>query len=408
MPDNVPLAAPELAARDMSPNAWEGSLRRWDAYNGIILAATIGVVLAAGPAGGRPVAVAALAAMAPWYLIIGRPATTADDAGSVTWPAWRGPVYLAGLIALLAVAVTASSQAAYILLVLCPQCFMALPSFGRAVLAVIVVNCTPAIAVLADHQPGGAVAVAAGIAAAGIAFSLVFGGWITGIIRQSAERAELIEQLEATRAELATAHRDAGTLAERQRMSAEIHDTLAQGFASIVMLLQAVEAGLATDPDGAGQHLRLATQTARENLAAARALVAGLAPAELEGGTLDDALRRVAAQAHQGGVAADVEVTGSVRPLTTGAEVMLLRVCQEALANVRKHAGASRASVRLVYDVDQVRLVISDDGSGFDPAVVRGGYGLRGMRTRVAEAGGAFTVRSAPSAGTAVSVTVPA
>jgi signal transduction histidine kinase len=83
-------------------------------------------------------------------------------------------------------------------------------------------------------------------------------------------------------------------------------------------------------------------------------------------------------------------------------------VCQEALANVRKHARAGSASVRLGYDPDAVRLEVSDDGAGFDPDRVNGGYGLRGMRTRVAEVGGTLTVHSSPGAGTQVSATVPA
>lgn len=175
------------------------------------------------------------------------------------------------------------------------------------------------------------------------------------------------------------------------------------------MLVQAAEAGLAADPDGTRRHLALATETARENLAEARALVAGLTPATLDGGTLDDALRRVAAQvAGPGGLAADLEVTGITRPLGTSAEVMLLRVCQEALANVRKHAGASQASIRLACGEAEVGLVVTDDGAGFDPAAACGGYGLRGMRARVADAGGSLLVRSAPREGTAVSVTVPA
>jgi len=100
--------------------------------------------------------------------------------------------------------------------------------------------------------------------------------------------------------------------------------------------------------------------------------------------------------------------SGPARPLPMATEVMLLRVCQEALANVRKHAAAHSARVLLDYDPDAVRLEVSDDGAGFDPAAVSGGYGLRGMRTRVTEAGGTLTVDSAPGAGTRVSATVPA
>ena len=102
-------------------------------------------------------------------------------------------------------------------------------------------------------------------------------------------------------------------------------------------------------------------------------------------------------------------MSGRPRPLPMAAEVVLLRVCQEALANVRKHAErAVPSTVRLGYDPDAVRLEVSDDGAGFDPDRVNGGYGLRGMRTRVAEAGGTLTVCSAPGAGTRVSAAVPA
>jgi signal transduction histidine kinase len=415
MPQNIPLAAPGVAVSTRRehpprPDAWDGSMVRWDAYSAIILAATLAVVLLTGPAHGRVGCAAALAAMIPWYLLVGRPAMTGDhdDLPRGERPTWRGSLYLAGLVGLLTLALLASPQAAYILLALCPQCFMA-ESFRPAVVAVTALNCAPAAVALLQRQPADDVTIAAVVAAAGITFSVVFGSWILRIINQSKERAQLIEQLEATRAELASAHRDAGMLAERQRISADIHDTLAQGFASIVMLLQAAESGLRADPDGAGHHLQLAVQTARENLAEARTLVAGLAPAQLDGGTLDDALRRVAAQTRsQGGIAADVEVTGPTRPLSTSAEVVLLRVCQEALSNVRKHARASRASVQLAYDAGQVRLVVSDDGAGFDPTAVSNGYGLRGMRTRVAEAGGVLTVASTLSRGTAVTVTVPA
>jgi signal transduction histidine kinase len=87
---------------------------------------------------------------------------------------------------------------------------------------------------------------------------------------------------------------------------------------------------------------------------------------------------------------------------------MMLRVCQEALANVRKHSGARQAWIRMSYGAASVRLEISDDGKGFDPEAANGGYGLRGMRARVSEAGGQLAVRSAPGEGTSVSVEVPA
>jgi signal transduction histidine kinase len=415
MRQDIPLAAPGLAVaaaeeHRAQPHAWDGSMARWDVYSAAILAVTLAIVLITGPAHGRAGGAAALAAMIPWYVAVGRPAMTGDhdDAPGGQRRSWRGAAYLAGLVVLLAAALLATPQAAYILLALCPQCFMA-TSFRAAVVAVAALNCAPAAVALLQRRPAGEVTIAAYVAAGGLAFSVAFGTWVIKIIDQSKERAALIEQLEATRAELASAHRDAGMLAERQRISADLHDTIAQGLASIVMLLQAADSGLRADPESASAHLRLAVQTARENLAEARALVAGLAPAPLDGSTLADALRRVAAQAgRQGGITAEVEVTGPARPLPTSAEVVLLRVGQEALSNIRKHARAGRACVRLAYDAGQVRLVVTDDGAGFDPDMVRSGYGLSGMRARVAEAGGVLTVASTPSEGTAVTVTVPA
>jgi signal transduction histidine kinase len=402
--EDISLAAPGLAvsARPARQDAWQGGLRRWDAYYAVILAATLFILAVVRPPH-TALAGTALVAMIPWYLLVGRPAITADPDQP-----WRAAAYLTGLFGLLLAAEMAGGTITFVLLALCPQCFMMTP-FRPAVVAVTALNSTTLLAALVHGENGAQLAVAASIAALGTAFSVTFGSWIYKIINQSAERAELIEQLEATRAELAAAHREAGMLAERQRLSAEIHDTIAQGFASIVMLVQAAEASLAADADGARRHLALATETARENLAEARTLVAGLTPATLDGGTLDDALRRVAARAAgPGGLAADLEITGTARPLGTSAEVMLLRVVQEALANVRKHAGASLASIRLAYGEAEIRLEISDDGAGFDPAAACGGYGLRGMRARVAEAGGSLLVRSAPGEGTTVSVTVPA
>jgi signal transduction histidine kinase len=101
------------------------------------------------------------------------------------------------------------------------------------------------------------------------------------------------------------------------------------------------------------------------------------------------------------------EVTGAVRLLPTGTEVVLLRVGQEALANVRKHAAARQVTVRLEYGQDVVRLAVADDGAGFDPAAAHGGYGLRSMQDRVRQVGGTVQVTSAPGAGTEVRAEVP-
>jgi signal transduction histidine kinase len=197
-------------------------------------------------------------------------------------------------------------------------------------------------------------------------------------------------------------------MAERQRLAGEIHDTLAQGFSSILMLIQAAEAQLELSPVTARGQLSLAAQTARENLAEARTLVGGLASAQLQTGTLEEALRRITQRAGaELGIRASFSVDGTGRRLPAATEVVLLRTGQEALANVRKHAAAQSVAVRLCYAADSVRLDVTDDGAGFDPALVNGGYGLSGMRARVDEAGGTVAVRSARAQGTSVQVEVP-
>ena len=392
-------------------HAWTPSPRGWDIYYAVVLAAVL-LIIGIGPApGSRAVATGALAAMALWYLFVGR--QQMQPAGRPRSGGARAAVYITGVIALFAVAQSQDPNAWFLAFVLCPQ-FFCITEPRKAMAAAIILNALGGL-LLVYRAPGlFGMATAVGITAFGAGFSIAYGSWMVRIIEQSLEQAELIDQLEATRAELAQANHEAGVLAERQRLAGDIHDTIAQGFTSIVMLIQAAETEIGGDPAAARRHLGLAAETARENLAEARALVAALAPVQLDRGKLDDALRRLAGQtASQLGVSGDFQVGGSPRPLDTSAEVMLLRVCQEALANVRKHARARRAWVRLSYYPAMVRMEVGDDGAGFDPAVegggeVGGGYGLRGMRARVDEAGGLLTVRSAPGEGTSVCVEVPA
>jgi signal transduction histidine kinase len=413
VPNHVPLAAqagrvtPPLAGMPCPPSgredAWAAAPRRWDLYYAVVFTAVLVVIWVGTTPGQRFVAIPAMVAMVPWYVLVGRPMWI-RSAGS----AGRGAVYIAGIFVLFAAAQSQDPNAWFLAFVICPQ-FFHVTSTRLAMAAAIGLNALAGLLLVYRVHSLALAATSLAIAAAGIGFSLVYGGWVTRIIEQSRERAELIDQLEATRAELAQANHQAGMLAERQRLAGDIHDTIAQGFTSIVMLIQAAEAEIGSDPAAARRHLDLAGETARENLAEARALVAALAPVQLDGGKLDDALRRLAGQtASQLGVSGDFQVGGSPRPLDTSAEVMLLRVCQEALANVRKHARARRAWVRLSYDPATVRMEVGDDGAGFDPAAASSGYGLRGMRARVDEAGGRLTVRSTPGEGTSVCVEVPA
>jgi signal transduction histidine kinase len=407
VPDHVPLAKqagqlscpPEPAAPGPDQrHAWEAGGPRWDVFYLLVFVAVLVIVLVGAP-GSAAVAGAAVAALIPWYLLVGRPMWTGGRAG----PA-RAAIYVAGLFVLFGVAQSQNPEAWFLALAIAPQFFSFLDT-RLAVALCIGLNFLAAALLVARDPTAGTAAAAFGIAAAGGGYSLFYSAWVSRIIQQSAERAGIINQLEAARAELAAAQHEAGRLAERQRLAADIHDTLAQGFTSIVMLIQAAQAGLDGSHPQAARQLEVAAQTGRENLAEARALVAGLAPAELDGGTLPDALRRLS---RAPGLDASFALAGAPRQLPMPTEVVLLRVCQEALANVRKHARAQSATVRLGYDQGAVRLEVSDDGAGFDPARVSGGYGLRGMRARVAEAGGTLTVRSEPGAGTRVTAQVPA
>ena len=375
----------------------------WDVYFAVVLAATLVIVFATNEsATARVVAGVALLATVPLYLLLGRPAIRADR------DTRRGTIYVVCLVVLVVIAQTQVGAASWIMFAACPQCFMAM-TLPRAFAAVVALNTTPvALAVASIQRNPGSIAFVLGTVVLGLAFSLVFGTWIVRIIEQSRERAQLIERLEAAQAELAEVSRRAGTLAERQRLAGEIHDTLAQGLTSIVMLLQAADTEIGSDPPQARRHVGLATQTAREGLAEARAMVAALTPAHLDSGPLHEALARLTDRiGAELDIGARFEVCGKARPLSATAEVVLLRAGQEALANVRKHAHARDVCVVLSYDEHAVRLDVRDDGAGFDPAQVNGGYGLRGMRSRILQVGGSLLVKTHPGGGTALSVEVP-
>jgi signal transduction histidine kinase len=243
--------------------------------------------------------------------------------------------------------------------------------------------------------------------AASMVFSVLLGVWIYRVIDQSRERANLIAQLQATRTELAGAHHAQGVMAERERMAREIHDTLAQGFTSIVMLAQAAEAEAPRDPTAAARRLAAIEDVARENLAEARALVAAFSPLDLDTTTLRDAVERLADRfTRETGLTVDVQAP-EVAGLTRDQEVVLLRAAQEALTNIRRHAQARHVRIRLVVGQDDAQIDVVDDGVGFTPAQASQGFGLDGMRGRVAEVGGRVDVSSSPGAGTFVTVHVP-
>jgi signal transduction histidine kinase len=232
------------------------------------------------------------------------------------------------------------------------------------------------------------------------------------------ELSEVNRRLEATIAENEGLHRqllaqarEAGVLDERRRMAREIHDTLAQGLTGIVTQLQAAEQAASRtpgDPTGWRRHLDAATRLARESLTEARRSVDALRPEPLECGRLSEALTDVAERwSALNGIPALVTTTGTARPIDPEAEFALLRAAQEALANVARHARATRVGLTISYMENEVALDVRDNGVGFDPVVPEHGFGLVAMRQRIAALSGTLQVESEPGGGTAISACVP-
>ncbi|MDA0635741.1 sensor histidine kinase [Nonomuraea sp. MCN248] len=215
-------------------------------------------------------------------------------------------------------------------------------------------------------------------------------------------------------AQLLAQAREAGVLDERRRMAREIHDTLAQGLTGIIAQLQAAEQTHEV-PAPWRRPFDAVTNLARESLAEARRSVDALRPEPLRTARLSDALADVAGRwSKLHGLPVRVTTTGTVRPMTPEAEFALLRTAQEALANVARHAHATRVGVTLSYLEHEVALDVRDDGKGFDPAApgtgpatTGGGLGLTIMRQRVEGLSGTLRIESEPGAGTGISACLP-
>jgi len=256
----------------------------------------------------------------------------------------------------------------------------------------------------------------------GAIFSVITGLAYAALYREAENQRRAADELRRTREELARSQHEAGMLAERERLAREIHDTLAQGLSSIVLLGRAAEQSLADgDAATASGRLALVQQTAADNLAEARSFVRGLSSPQLEGTSLVEALRRLcdrteaAAAASGSALRCRLEADGEPQELTQPVRVTLLRAAQASLANVREHARATTAVVSVAFLGTEVTMDIYDDGTGFDPAAPAGaagaadgsGYGLRSLRKRVAALDGSLAVESAPGEGTVVAIRLP-
>ncbi|MEO7059560.1 MAG: sensor histidine kinase [Lapillicoccus sp.] len=395
--------------------------RLWDVYHLCVLVIAVAQVLADGPSSAitRVVATVALLGMGAAYVARGRDLATMHE--EATGPGLR---YLAVVGGAYVMAVIASEPASWALASMCVQTILVLRWRLAVPLIAVLSLVQPLVALLVRHRSEGLVGLL-GIAAATTVGSAVLSAWIDQISDQSEDRARLLAELEASRSEVARLSHETGVLTERGRMRGEIHDTLAQGYTSILALVQA--AAQTADRDRATSLLDLAATTCRENLAEARAIVADAAPPSLDTSALIGALERLVArlEAETGAgcrLVVSSDDAGGLDALDRPTEVALIRVTQEALSNIRKHARAERVDVHLSLGGDWVTLLVRDDGIGLTsgcavppdgdpmpegPEPARGGFGVGGMRSRVEGLGGSMDLGNAVGGGTELRVELP-
>lgn len=394
------LPAPDLTDPElpMSARGWRISVAGLHVTFLAVIALAAGLIVVQGVDDSDGWALVALGGLAVAYVLIGARAIAVGGRG-------RSTAYLVVLLITVGVVAATTPGALFVLFLAYVQVWFLVERTFDGVVWTALIAVTSAVGLtVANTGDGETPATAWASSGLSFLFSVLMGAWVFRVLDQSRQRAELIAQLEATRAELAAANREQGVMAERERMTREVHDTLAQGYTSIVMLAQTAAAVL--EPSPTRERLELIEEVARDNLAEARRLVAAFRPAALESGTVVQAIARVADRfRRESGVSVDVSLPEAI-DVGRDTEVVLVRAVQELLANVRKHADASSVRIGLVGSTG-VELTVADDGAGFDPSAPAAGVGLVGLRDRVAQVGGTVTVRSSQGAGTTVAIRIP-
>ncbi|MFG1850686.1 sensor histidine kinase [Actinomadura geliboluensis] len=375
------------------------AIRRWYVTAWVVLGLVPpGIAVWDQPEGTRSATLALLSVLALCYPVTG---TFPGD------PVLRRTAFLGVLAAGIGAVSYEMDGAASLLIASLPHFWIFAGSPRRAV---VLSGAAAAAAVAGDaarSAPDGPLLTGNAVAALiGYAASVLFGLWMHRVVGRHDERARaLAADLADAERRLAEAQRRQGAADERERLAREIHDTLAQGLASIVVLAEAARDGLGTDPAGSARQLASIEQTARENLAEARVLVGAAAQAEVAPASIARTLRRTLDRfAEDTGLAVTADLPDVDCDQTT--RIALLRCTQESLANVRKHAAASAVGIVLERRPHGVELEITDDGRGFAVGAARG-FGLDGMRRRLAELGGELTVTSSPGDGTRVFAMIP-
>ena len=393
-------------------------MKWWDIVVAAALAAMAGALVWSTPTPTHAVlGAASLGGILLAYLLLGRGLISRTDT-----PQERpglGLVFLAITGVFAAVGVAADPNLASLQALLYPMLWTLSPTYGRAVAGSAVLALLIGVGLWVSLGPTGvdltaSIAIVAGIQALSFAFSIALGTWITRIAEDGAAAKELVAQLTHAQKEVAQLSAAAGAAGERERLSRDLHDTLTQSLTGLVMLAERAGVELREGPEAApaaSRSVALIERTARDALAEARALVASTHP--LGGRGLAESLRRIAERTEdETGVTVTVSVTPSELPREL--EVVLLRCAQEGLANVRKHARAGTARLNLAGGPDAVLLTVLDDGVGPAPVSERrtagdsaSGFGLDGMRERVALAGGMVSFGAAPGGGSLLRVSLP-
>lgn len=233
----------------------------------------------------------------------------------------------------------------------------------------------------------------------------IIGVFISSIIIQSTDRQRLIDELTQSRANLMRVEREAGRLNERQRLARDIHDTLAQHFTSIIMHLAAARH---SNFGTVQTQVQQAEESARHGLDEIRRIVWDMQPEQMEKASFIEAVEELAAHwSAENSVQVKMNVTGTPRSLISSTETTLLRILQEAMHNISKHAQAKKVNITFSYMEDLFVMDIADDGLGFEPSKIGNGFGMKTMRGRAEELSGTLTIESEQGIGTAIAVSIP-
>jgi len=311
-----------------------------------------------------------------------------------------------------------------VLLVLSPDfAWLAFPLFflelhllprGAGLLGVLCTTAALVLALLLHSAPGSPNAALVIGPCFGAAFAVVTALSYQALYREAEEQRRVAGALRAARSELAATQWEAGVLSERTRLAREIHDTLAQGLSSIVLMSRAAGRSLdAEDLNTARERLRVVEETASSALEQAREFVRS--PGASSGAALPELLEALCSDTERQARAAEsplsvrFRVSGEPRETPVELSQALLRASQASLANVLRHAGAEHAVLTLGFLERELTLDVFDDGVGFRPdaPAVGDGVGLGLLRTRIESLGGSVVLESAPGEGTVVAIRVP-